>query len=72
MLAPFAWTLHKRFDYLVPIVLGGLAMMVDVARFSWDLAWVEWANWVFVWALIHQVGFHWDELTAAPRASPGR
>ncbi|HVF32567.1 MAG TPA: acyltransferase family protein [Acidimicrobiales bacterium] len=67
VLAPLAWQLHKRFDYLVPIVLGGLAMTVDVARFSWDMAWVEWLNWVFVWALIHQVGFHWDKLTAAPR-----
>ena len=67
VLAPLAWQLHKRFDYLVPIVLGGLAMMVDVARFSWDVPWIEWANWVFVWALIHQVGFHWDQLTAAPR-----
>lgn len=67
VLAPLAWSLHQRFDYLVPIVLGGLAMMVDVARFSWDLPWVEWANWVFVWALIHQVGFHWEKLTVAPR-----
>jgi hypothetical protein len=67
VLAPVAWKLHQRYDYLVPIVLGGLAMMVDVARFNWHLAWVEWLNWVFVWALIHQVGFHWDKLTQAPR-----
>jgi len=67
VLAPFAWQLHKRFDYLVPVVLGGLAMTVDVARFSWDMPWVEWLNWVFVWALIHQVGFHWEKLTVAPR-----
>lgn len=67
VLAPLAWQLHKRFDYLMPIVLGGLAMTVDIARFSWDLQWVEWLNWIFVWALIHQVGFHWDKLTIAPR-----
>ena len=67
VIAPVAWDLHQRFDYLVPIVLGGLAMMVDVARFSWDMPWVEWLNWVFVWALIHQVGFHWDDLRRAPR-----
>lgn len=67
VLAPAAWRLHRRYDYLVPIVLGGLAMTVDVARFNWHLAWVEWLNWVFVWALIHQVGFHWDKLTHAPR-----
>lgn len=67
VIAPLAWDLHKRFDYLVPIVLGGLAMMVDVARFSWDMAWVEWLNWIFVWALIHQVGFHWEKLRDAPR-----
>ncbi|MGI8794650.1 MAG: hypothetical protein ACR2H3_16000, partial [Acidimicrobiales bacterium] len=67
LVAPIAWRLHKRYDYLVPIVLGGLAMTVDVARFSWDLPWVEWLNWVFVWALIHQVGFNWEKLTNAPR-----
>ncbi|MFZ6003428.1 MAG: acyltransferase family protein [Actinomycetota bacterium] len=67
VLAPLAWKLHERLDYLVPIILGGLAMTVDVARFSWDLPWVEWLNWIFVWALIHQVGFHWDKLTHAPR-----
>jgi len=67
VLAPAAWKLHVRYDYLVPVVLGGLAMLVDVARFSWDIAWVEWLNWIFVWALIHQVGFNWDRLIAAPR-----
>lgn len=67
VLAPLAWQLHKRYDYLVPIVLGGLAMTVDIARFSWDMQWVEWLNWIFVWALIHQVGFHWEKLTNAPR-----
>jgi hypothetical protein len=67
VLAPLAWQLHKRWDYLVPVVLGGLAMTVDVARFSWDMQWVEWLNWIFVWALIHQVGFHWEKLAAAPR-----
>lgn len=67
LVAPAAWALHKRYDYLVPVVLGGLAMMIDVARFSWDVAWVEWLNWLFVWALIHQVGFQWEKLTTAPR-----
>lgn len=67
VVAPPAWALHKRFDYLVPVVLGGLAMTVDVARFTWRMPWVEWLNWIFVWGLIHQVGFHWDKLTASHR-----
>lgn len=66
-LAPLAWRAHERWGELVPLWLAGAAGFVDVARFTWEIPYAEWANWVIVFGAAHQTGFFWDRIQAAPR-----
>lgn len=66
-IAPFAWRAHLRWGELVPVWLAGSAAVVDVARFTWDVPYAEWLNWVVVFGAAHQVGFFWDRIAVAPR-----
>lgn len=65
--APLAWAAHRRWGELVPVWLAGFAALVDVARFTWEIPYAEWVNWVVVFGAAHQVGFFWDRIAAAPR-----
>jgi hypothetical protein len=67
LVAPMAWKAHLRWGELVPIFLAGLAAVVDVARFTWDIPYAEWLNWLVVFGAAHQTGFFWDRIQAAPR-----
>ncbi len=62
LVAPPMWRLHVRYGVLVPVALAVAAVCVDVLRFNQGVAYVEWINWVVVWAAVHQLGFHWDAL----------
>ncbi|MCP2250445.1 acyltransferase family protein [Lentzea aerocolonigenes] len=62
-LVPVSSWLHRRFDVLVPVWLGGIAMVVDVLRFRYDLPWIGWVNMLVVWWLAHQAGFFHHRLT---------
>ncbi|WP_112273845.1 acyltransferase family protein [Lentzea terrae] len=62
-LVPLSSWLHRRFDVLVPVWLGGVAMLVDVLRFRYDLPWIGWVNMLVVWWLAHQAGFFHERLT---------
>ena len=66
-LLPLALWLHERFDLLVLVWLGGLAMCVDIARFRYGIPGIGWVNMVLVWGLAHQAGFFYERLVAAPR-----
>jgi hypothetical protein len=61
------FALHERFGELVPVWMVGVAIVVDVLRFRYHVAGIEWFNMLVVWALPHQLGFHYDRLCAAPR-----
>ncbi|WAL64746.1 acyltransferase [Amycolatopsis cynarae] len=51
---------HRRWGLAVPAVLTALAALVDFARFDgWGL--LGYANAVFVWLAVHQLGFHYVE-----------
>ena len=56
LVAPAAWKAHLRWGELVPIFLAGLAAMVDVARFTWEIPYAEWLNWLVVFGAAHQTG----------------
>jgi hypothetical protein len=66
-LFPVAHRLHQRFDLLVLVWAGGLAVCVDVVRFRWGWDWLGWLNMVLVWGLCHQLGFFYRRLVAAGR-----
>lgn len=62
LIAPPLYRMHRAAGILVPVLLAALAVCVDVLRFNQGWEYVEWLNWVFVWAAVHQLGFHWERL----------
>lgn len=66
-LLPAALWLHRRAGSLVPVWLAGGAMLVDLLRFRYDVAFIGWVNMVLVWGLAHQAGFFYDRLVGAHR-----
>lgn len=58
-LAPFTYKWWRRSG---PITVGWLlaaAIAVDFARFEYDVPGIGWANFLFVWAAVHQLGYWW-------------
>jgi len=66
-LLPAALWLHQRYDALVLIWLVGLAMVVDIARFRYDMEGLGWINMIIVWGMCHQLGFFYERIVAADR-----
>jgi hypothetical protein len=64
---PVFLALHRRFSFLVPVWLAGLAALVDIARFAHQVPYVGWVNMLVVWGLAHQLGFFYQTLKTAPR-----
>jgi hypothetical protein len=66
-LFPITHWLHEKLGGLVVVWGVGIAVLVDVARFSHGIAWAGWINMVVVWATCHQLGYFWEDLVAAGR-----
>ncbi|MCK2213965.1 acyltransferase [Actinomadura sp. ATCC 31491] len=66
-LLPVALWLHRRYDVLALIWLGGAALVVDVLRFRYGVEQAGWLNMVIVWGLAHQAGFFYDRVVILPR-----
>lgn len=66
-LVPVTTWLHRRFDLLVLVWLGGIAMVVDLLRFRYGMADLGWINMVVVWGLAFQTGYFYQRLVDAPR-----
>jgi fucose 4-O-acetylase-like acetyltransferase len=60
LLTPLMVAAHRRWGLKVPLVMGVAGVLVDVARFN-DLGYIGYANAVFVWVAVHQLGFHYVE-----------
>ncbi|GAA4545009.1 acyltransferase family protein [Amycolatopsis samaneae] len=67
VLLPLWLWLHRRYDVLVLVWLGGIALLADVLRFRYGVSWAGWVNLLVVWALAHQAGFFFQRLADAPR-----
>jgi peptidoglycan/LPS O-acetylase OafA/YrhL len=69
LLAPVTYRLHRRFGAAAILVIGFLAIVVDVLRFVFGMEAAGWANMVFVWVFVHQLGFFYADgtLTRARR-----
>lgn len=61
--APLMLTLHARYRLGVIIVLGAITITVDLLRFAAGVPGIGWANFLFVWLLIHQLGFFYADGT---------
>ncbi|MEV7008360.1 acyltransferase [Streptosporangium sp. NPDC051022] len=66
-LLPLMLWLHRRFDVLILIWLGGAALVVDVLRLRYGYEAAGWLNMVIVWGLAHQAGFFYERMVALPR-----
>ncbi|MEU6711078.1 acyltransferase [Nonomuraea sp. NPDC046802] len=66
-LLPVALWLHRRYDVLALIWLGGAVLVVDVLRFRYGIEWAGWLNMLLVWGLAHQAGFFYDRVVILPR-----
>ncbi|GLY44159.1 acyltransferase [Amycolatopsis sp. NBRC 101858] len=60
LLTPLMVAAHRRWSLKVPLVMGVAGVLVDVARFN-DLGYIGYANAIFVWVAVHQLGFHYVE-----------
>ncbi|WP_181775049.1 acyltransferase family protein [Amycolatopsis pittospori] len=60
LLTPLMAAAHRRWGLKVPLAMLGAAVLVDVARFN-DLGLIGFANAVFVWVAVHQLGFHYTQ-----------
>lgn len=68
LLAPVMYALHRRFGFLVPVVLAGLVGAGDVGRLYGDESW-SYGSFLFGWLAVHQMGFAWRDrqLSSRPR-----
>ncbi|MEU0464820.1 acyltransferase [Amycolatopsis sp. NPDC006131] len=57
---PLMLAAHRRWGLRVPLVLTGLAVIVDFGRFE-VFGPLGYANAVFVWLAVHQLGFSYAE-----------
>jgi len=62
-LAPLMLYLHSRYRLGVIIILGVLTVTVDLLRFVAEVPGIGWANFLFVWLFIHQLGFFYADGT---------
>ncbi len=59
--APMMWRLHQRWGLVAVVALAAGACLVDLTRFTGGPALVGNLNFVFVWLVLHQLGFSWRE-----------
>ncbi|UXA16195.1 acyltransferase [Mycobacterium sp. SMC-4] len=58
-LTPIAVAAHARLGLVVPAVLAGCLVLVDVIAISTDRAEIRVLNYFFCWAAIYQLGIAW-------------
>lgn len=58
---------HARYGEVALVLMVGIAVVVDVFRFRYRWVGVEWINFLIVWSLAHQLGFHYARLVGASR-----
>jgi len=71
-LAPITYAWWQRSGPVSALILAGAAISIDIARFSLDIEAIGWANYIFVWAFLHQLGYWWaDRANRNLGAAPG-
>lgn len=65
---PLTWKAWKRWGFASFWVLVAGAAAIDVAALRFDIPYINFLNFAFVWLAIHQLGFAWSE----GRLTPGR
>ena len=69
-----AWQRFGVWSFWIPVLA---TVLVDVAAFGFDVTWLRWINYAFVWLAVHQLGYLWKAgrlggaRTSAPYAIGG-
>lgn len=69
-LAPFTYRWWQQSGPVSVAWLVAAGFSVDVIRFALDFPGIGWANFIFVWAAVHQVGYWWSSLDFRRSTSP--
>ncbi len=65
---PLTWRAWKRWGFASFWALVAGAVAIDIAALRFDVPYVNFLNFAFVWLAVHQLGFAWSE----GRLTPGR
>jgi peptidoglycan/LPS O-acetylase OafA/YrhL len=60
-LVPLSHTAWKRMGMVSFWILVAGAIVIDVATLAYDVPFVNFANFAFVWLAVHQLGYAWSE-----------
>ena len=69
-LAPLTHRWWRTTGWISVITLAGVAVVVDIARFVFEIPGIGWANFLFVWAAVHQLGYWWASRDAVDDPIP--
>ncbi len=69
-LTPIMYALHRRFGFVVPLVLVALVAAGDLGRLLGPGR-LSGGNFLFGWLVIHQIGFAWYDTHAAAARGDG-
>jgi hypothetical protein len=69
-LAPFTYAWWRRSGPITIVWLVACVLVVDIARFTFNVPGIAWANFVFVWAAVHQVGYWWSQRDTSTGVAP--
>jgi len=58
---PLTARLHERAGVLVPVVMGAAIVLVDLARFRFEISEAGWVNGALVFVFAHQLGYFWRD-----------
>lgn len=61
LLAPLSYTFWQRFGFYSLAVYVLLAVLVDIAFFKFDITWLGWSNYFWIWLAVHHLGFAWRD-----------
>jgi hypothetical protein len=69
ILAPATYWFWQRYGFASFWIFVAVAFLIDVAFFVFDLQWMGWSNYFWVWLAVHHLGFAWRD---GRLGSPGR
>lgn len=61
ILAPVTYRLWQQYGIASFWMFVAVAILVDVAFFVFDLQWMGWSNYFWVWLAVHHLGFVWRD-----------
>ena len=61
LLAPWAYSLWRRFGFVSFWCFVAGAVLLDILYFAAEVRWPSWSNYFFVWLAVHQLGFAWRD-----------